>query len=734
MEPNSPVRFKLGKQSSLAPEREVLGAEREGGEDGVDIDPRVRLMYSANEGDIEGIKEILECGTDVNFRDIDKRTALHVAACHGSSDVVQLLLDNGAEVDPKDRWGSTCQPMFVGKRFYFYDPIYCSTKFGKPSFLLRSRVCGKPSFGMRSPVLSVISPCQGSRQAVLLDQKPTALNRKNSPSGASSGIRLWIIDPRIVANTSTFRPSLGHYYGYPEILDGASWKRINSKHSNGNPAEADNIGVTLYSFSFQGSLLLSRGSIVNNLSTTKPLADAIHYKNHSVIKLLEKHGAKPPMAPMHVNTCREVPEYEIDPKELDFTNSIELSKMVSKEVEVGRIDPWKQPRPLQKCKLRLRTIDPCGWSLPWTLRIAGALVHRAALLEGTFHIASWRGIQVAVKKFGEDVIADEEKVSAFRDELALLQKIRHPNVVQFLGAVTQSSPMMIVTEYLPKGDLREYLNRKRVLRPTKALRFAMDIARGMNYLHEHKEAIIHRDLEPSNILRDDTGHLKVADFGVSKLLKVTKRVKEDKPLTYEDSYRRYVAPEVFRNEEYDTKVDVFSFALILQEMIEGYPPFHAKEENDVPKLYVAKERPPFKAPVKFYAHGLKELIEECWNEMPAKRPSFKQIIPRLESIYKNFDKNKHWKAVKMRTYLRAYDLWEVVEVGGEVNPLPNNPTMAQIKNHREEVSKKFKALSCIQSALSEVIFARVMASETANEAWDKLEEEFHGSDKIRQIK
>lgn len=104
-QPNSPVRFKLGKQSSLAPER----GEREDGEDGVviDIDPRVRLMYSANEADIEGIKELLECGTDVNFRDIDKRTALHVAACQGSTDVVQLLLDNGAQVDPKDRWGST---------------------------------------------------------------------------------------------------------------------------------------------------------------------------------------------------------------------------------------------------------------------------------------------------------------------------------------------------------------------------------------------------------------------------------------------------------------------------------------------------------------------------------------------------------------------------------------------------------------------------------------------------
>ncbi|KAF3637587.1 hypothetical protein FXO37_24840 [Capsicum annuum] len=91
-------------------------------------------------------------------------------------------------------------------------------------------------------------------------------------------------------------------------------------------------------------------------------------------------------------------------------------------------------------------------------------------------------------------------------------------------------------------------------------------------------------------------------------------------------------------------------------------------------------------------------------------------------------------AIKMRTYLQAYDLWQVVEVGGEENLLPDNSIMAQIKNHREEVAKNFKALSCIQSALSEVIFTRVMTSETAKEAWDKLKEEFHGSDKIRQIK
>ncbi|KAJ7960701.1 putative Protein kinase [Quillaja saponaria] len=447
MEAKPQARFTLLRQSSLAPDRQdsvsLSGADVYSSE----IEPGVRLMYLANEGDLDGIKELLDSGVDVNFRDIDSRTALHIAACQGRTDVVEFLLQNGAEVDPKDQWGST------------------------------------------------------------------------------------------------------------------------------------------------------------------PLADAMYYKNHDVIKLLEKHGAKPPRAPMHVQFAREVPEYEINPAELDFSNSVDITK-------------------------------------------------------GTFRSASWRGIQVAVKTLREEVLNDEEKVNAFRDELGLLQKIRHPNVVQFLGAVTQSTPMMIVTEYLPKGDFCAYLKRKGALKPIIAVKFALDIARGMNYLHEHKpEAIIHRDLEPSNILRDDSGHLKVADFGVSKLLKV-KTVKEDKPVRFQDTSWRYVAPEVYRNEEYDTKVDVFSFALILQEMIEGNPPFSTKPEHEVPKAYVANERPPFKASTKHYAHGLKELIEECWSEEPYRRPAFRQIISRLEYISCYLAQKRCWKVRTLSCFQNLEDFFK----GDRSNP------------------------------------------------------------------
>ncbi|WOK99309.1 serine/threonine-protein kinase STY17-like [Canna indica] len=446
MDSKSTGRFTLGKQSSLAPDQDV-------GDEGVpvEIDANIRLMYLANEGDLGGIEELLKSGVDVNFRDIDGRTALHVAACQGCVNVVKLLLDKGAYVDPEDRWGST------------------------------------------------------------------------------------------------------------------------------------------------------------------PLADAIHYKNHEVIKLLEKHGANLRIAPMLVANDREVPEYEIAASELDFTNSASITK-------------------------------------------------------GTFRKARWRGTQVAVKKFSDDVMADDDKLTAFRDELALLQLIRHPNVVQFLGAVTQSCPMMIVTEYLPKGDLRAYLKRKGALRPSLAVRFALDIARGMNYLHEHRpEAIIHRDLEPSNILRDDSGHLKVADFGVSKLLKVRKTVREERPLDI-DTACEYVAPEVFCNKEYDTKVDVFSFALILQEMIEGCPPFSYRQDNEVPKAYVSKQRPPFKAPSKLYAYGLKELIEECWSENPAERPTFREIIDRLLFIQYHIIRKRRWKVLQLKCINNFEAMWKKEIAAGRTSP------------------------------------------------------------------
>ena len=77
-------------------------------------------MYSANEGDLEAIKELIDSGVDVNFHDADNRTALHIAACQGCTEIVDLLLRRGAEIDPKDCWGSTVIFLLLSAFFFFF--------------------------------------------------------------------------------------------------------------------------------------------------------------------------------------------------------------------------------------------------------------------------------------------------------------------------------------------------------------------------------------------------------------------------------------------------------------------------------------------------------------------------------------------------------------------------------------------------------------------------------------
>ncbi|KAA3482127.1 Integrase, catalytic core [Gossypium australe] len=86
----------------------------------------------------------------------------------------------------------------------------------------------------------------------------------------------------------------------------------------------------------------------------------------------------------------------------------------------------------------------------------------------------------------------------------------------------------------------------------------------------------------------------------------------------------------------------------------------------------------------------------------------------------------------MKTYLQAFDLWEVVTSDVEAALLKANPTVAQIRKHADERTKRCMAMSCIQNCVSDVIFSRTMACETPKQAWDKLKEEFQGSERTRQ--
>ncbi|XP_052488764.1 uncharacterized protein LOC128041917 [Gossypium raimondii] len=94
--------------------------------------------------------------------------------------------------------------------------------------------------------------------------------------------------------------------------------------------------------------------------------------------------------------------------------------------------------------------------------------------------------------------------------------------------------------------------------------------------------------------------------------------------------------------------------------------------------------------------------------------------------------NYHIWVVKMKNYLQAYDLWKFVYTDVEQALLRDNATVAQIKHHSDKGAKRYKAMSCLQNGILDVIFTCIMACKTPKEAWYKLKEEFQGSDKTRQ--
>ncbi|KAG7022568.1 Integrin-linked protein kinase-like pat-4, partial [Cucurbita argyrosperma subsp. argyrosperma] len=357
------LRFSFGRQSSLDPIRRSPGEDNDLSVP-ENLDSTMQLLFMACRGDVRGVQDLLNDGTDVNSIDLDGRTALHIAACEGHAEVVKFLLTRKANIDARDRWGSTAA------------------------------------------------------------------------------------------------------------------------------------------------------------------ADAKYYGNIET--------------PMTVANPREVPEYELNPLELQIRRGDGMS--------------------LHQMILVLQDKDSCRNYL------------------GTYQVAKWNGTKVAVKILDKDCYFNPDSINAFKHELTLLERVRHPNVVQFVGAVTQNLPMMIVSEYHPMGDLGFYLQKKGRLSPSKALRFALDIARQGNELSS----------------RMQTGAYY--------------------PLRFK------------------------------AKMVEGMQPFHPRPPEEASKaMCVERKRPPFKIKSKSYPPDLKELIEECWAPEPVVRPTFSEIIVRLDKIVINCSKHGWWK-------------------------------------------------------------------------------------------
>ncbi|KAF3495769.1 hypothetical protein DY000_02058033, partial [Brassica cretica] len=197
--------------------------------------------------------------------------------------------------------------------------------------------------------------------------------------------------------------------------------------------------------------------------------------------------------------------------------------------------------------------------IPWKDLVIGERIGLGSY--GEVYNADWNGTEVAVKKFLDQDFSGAA-LAEFRREVRIMRRLRHPNVVFFLGAVTRPPNLSIVTEFLPRGSLYRILHRpKSQIDERRRIKMALDVAMGMNCLHTSKPTIVHRDLKTPNLLVDNNWNVKVGDFGLSRLKHNTFLSSKSTAGTPE-----WMAPEVLRNEPSNEKCDVYSFGVILWEL------------------------------------------------------------------------------------------------------------------------------------------------------------------------
>ncbi|KAB2001367.1 hypothetical protein ES319_D12G297900v1 [Gossypium barbadense] len=269
--------------------------------------------------------------------------------------------------------------------------------------------------------------------------------------------------------------------------------------------------------------------------------------------------------------------------------------------------------------------DVAECEIPWEEITLGERIGLGSY--GEVYRGEWHGTEVAVKKFLDQDISGEP-LEEYKSEVLLMEKLRHPNVVLFMGAVTRPPNLSIVTEFLHRGSLYRLIHRpNNQLDERRRLRMALDTARGMNYLHNCTPMIVHRDLKSPNLLVDRNWVVKVCDFGLSRMKHSTYLSSMSTAGTAE-----WMAPEVLRNEPSDEKCDVYSFGVILWELSTLQQPWKGMNPMQVVgavgfqhrRLDIPDDIDP----------AIAEIIRKCWHTDPKLRPTFAEIMAALKPLLK----------------------------------------------------------------------------------------------------
>jgi len=237
---------------------------------------------------------------------------------------------------------------------------------------------------------------------------------------------------------------------------------------------------------------------------------------------------------------------------------------------------------------------------------------------------------VAVKKIDCRKV-EPDIIEEFVQEVNIWHRLRNQFITKFMGVCLEYPHLCIVTELVHRGSLFGLLHDEdAALTWPRRLRIASDLARGMNYLHNFdiKDRIIHRDLKSLNVLITNEWRAKVADFGMT-------RFQDSKNVMTTCGTPLWMAPEIIRRKEYNYKVDVYSYGVVLWEIYTRKIPYKSLK---IPAKYLVKKvamdnlrpRIPSACP-QLYA----DLMQQCWMKSPKNRPPFSEVVRVCEAMLKD---------------------------------------------------------------------------------------------------
>ena len=230
--------------------------------------------------------------------------------------------------------------------------------------------------------------------------------------------------------------------------------------------------------------------------------------------------------------------------------------------------------------------------------------------------------QCVIKQIILDDLDSEEKKETL-NEVIILKKLDHSNIIKFMDVFTKSKPnntLNIVTEYADGGDLNQKIKKQKEKKSPftekEIINFLTQICLALN--HIHKKKIIHRDLKSGNVFLTKSGLVKLGDFGIAKGFKNTwEKAKTKVGTPY------YLSPEIISSKPYDSKSDIWALGVLIYEMMTFKMPFNA---NSLPSLSLKIIRGYYQAPPTSYSKDLIDLVKRCLNLDPKKRPSAENIL------------------------------------------------------------------------------------------------------------